>query len=256
MRAHRRLLVASIVGAIASAGCAGTSVLPGHGHDFKPSAFDQSVTVIKGWSTALRTGHVRAAAEYFQIPSVFVNGPEDVFVLHSFAAAVIINRLLPCGAEYVSATQRGAYIDALFKLTDRSGPGGGSRGCGSGAGTTARVNFIISDGKITHWLRAPSQPGDNRTTPPAGGGSSGTATSPGGSSGTATSPGGSTGTATSPGGSRGTATSPGGSRGTATSPGGSRGTATSPGTNTVPPGTSTAPTAPGPSAGTATEPTV
>ena len=61
--------------------------------------------MIKGWSTALRTGHVRAAAEYFQIPSVFVNGPQDEFVLHSFAAAEVVNRLLPCGAEYVSATQ-------------------------------------------------------------------------------------------------------------------------------------------------------
>ena len=63
--------------------------------------------------------------------------------------------------------QRGPYINALFKLTDRSGPGGGTHGCGSGAGTTARVNFIIINGKITHWLRAPSQPGDNPTKPPA-----------------------------------------------------------------------------------------
>ena len=173
MGAHRRLLVASLVGALATAGCAGPSILPGHGS--KPTAFERSVDVIKGWSTALRTGHVRAAAEYFQIPSVFVNGPGDSFVLHSLRAAEVINRLLPCGAEYVSATQRGPYINALFKLTDRTGPGGGSTGCGSGAGTTARVNFIISDGKITHWLRAPRRPGDNRATR---GHSSGTATSP------------------------------------------------------------------------------
>ena len=98
-------------------------------------------------------------------------------MLHSRAAAEVVNRLLPCGAEYVSATQHGPYINALFKLTDRSGPGGGPHSCGSGAGTTARVNFIISDGKITHWLRAPSQPGDNRTTPPCPGSSTGTATS-------------------------------------------------------------------------------
>jgi hypothetical protein len=178
MGAHRRLLVASLVGALAAAGCAGPSVLPGHGHGSEPSAFDQSVNVIKGWSTALRTGHVRAAAEYFQIPSVFVNGPQDAFVIHSVAAAEVINRLLPCGAEYVSATQRGPYINALFKLTDRSGPGGGTRGCGSGAGTTARVNFIINNGKITHWLRAPSLPGDNPKQHGSGG-STRTATSPG-----------------------------------------------------------------------------
>jgi hypothetical protein len=204
MRAHRRLLVASVVGATAATGCAGPSVLPGHGDDSKPSAFERSVDVIKGWSTALRTGHVQAAAEYFQIPSVFVNGPKDEFVLHSLAAAETINRLLPCGAEYVSATKRGAYIAALFKLTNRPGPGGGANGCGSGVGTTARVNFIISDGKITHWLRAPSLPGDNRTTPPAGGGSTGTATSPGtntvppGTNGAPTSPGPGTQSATGP----------------------------------------------------------
>ena len=45
-------------------------------------------------------------------------------MLHSVAAAVFVNRLLPCGAEYVSATKRGPYINALFKLTDRSGPAG------------------------------------------------------------------------------------------------------------------------------------
>jgi hypothetical protein len=217
MRAPRRLLVASIVGAIASTGCAGTSVLPGHGHDddSASSAFDQGVNVIKGWSTALRTGHVRAAAGYFHIPSVFYNGPGDEFVLHSLAAAVLVNRLLPCGAEYVSATKRGPYIDALFKLTNRSGPGGASHGCANGTGTTARVNFIISNGKITHWLRAPSQPGDNGTTPPAGGSATGTATSPG------------------------TNTVP---PGTQTAP--------------IPPTTRTVPTTPGPSTQTATGPTV
>ncbi len=178
MRAHRTLLVASIVGASAATGCAGPSVLPGHGSSSQPSAFEQSVNVIKGWSNALRTGHVAAAAGYFQIPSVFVNGPGDEFVLHTFTQAEVINRALPCGAEYVSATEHGPYINTLFKLTDRSGPGGGTHGCGTGAGTTARVNFIIQNGKITHWLRAPSQPGDNPKQRGSGG-STGTATSPG-----------------------------------------------------------------------------
>ena len=173
MRAHRTLLVASIVGASAATGCAGPSVLPGHGGSSQPTAFEQSLSVIKGWSNALRTGHVRTAAGYFQIPSVFVNGPGDEFVLHSLAAAEIINRALPCGAEYVSATRHGPYINALFKANQDSGMGGMS---GTGAGTTARVNFIIQGGKITHWLRAPSQPGDN---PKQRGSSTGTATSPG-----------------------------------------------------------------------------
>ena len=59
MRALRTLLVAS-VGALAAAGCAGPDVLPGRGS--KLSAFERSVRVIEGWSTALRTGHVQAAA--------------------------------------------------------------------------------------------------------------------------------------------------------------------------------------------------
>jgi hypothetical protein len=211
MGAHRRLLVASVVGALAVAGCAGPSVLPGH--DSQPSAFERSVDVIKGWSTALRTGHVRAASEYFQIPSVFVNGPEDEFVLHNLAAVEFVNRLLPCGAQYVSASQRGHYINALFKLTNRPGPGGGPHSCAGGVGTTARVDFIISGGKITHWLRAPSQRGDNRT--PGSGKSKSPQTTTGISPGTSTVP-----------------------PGTQTAP--------------IPPRTQTAPTTPGPGTGTST----
>jgi hypothetical protein len=157
MRALRTLLVAS-AGALAAAGCAGPEVLPGRGS--KLTALDRSVRVIEGWSTALRTGHVQAAAGYFTVPAVFVNGPEEVLLLRSRRAIEIANRLLPCGAVYVSARQDGRYVNALFRLTDRPGPGGGGNGCGTGVGTTARVDFVIRDGKITHWLRAASEPGD------------------------------------------------------------------------------------------------
>ena len=175
MRVPRTLLVAS-VGALAAAGCAGPDVLPGHGSGL--TAFDRSVRVIEGWSTALRTGHVRVAATYFQVPAVFVNGPDEVLFLRSRRAVEIANRLLPCGAVYVSARRNGRYVNALFRLTDRSGPGGGPNGCGTGIGTTARVDFVIRDGKITHWLRAPGEPGDRGRAHlrPRG---TGTATSPG-----------------------------------------------------------------------------
>ena len=172
----RTLLIAS-AGALAAAGCAGPDVLPGHGSS--PTAFERSVRVIEGWSTALRTGHVQAAAAYFHVPSVFVNGPDEVLVLRSRAAVEVANRLLPCGAVYVSANREGRFVNALFRLTNRPGPGGGGNGCGAGAGTTARVDFVISDGKITHWLRAASEPGDRgraHLAPPPGGS---TATSPG-----------------------------------------------------------------------------
>jgi hypothetical protein len=176
MRVLRTLLAAS-AGALAVAGCAGPDALPGHGP--KLSAFERSVRVIEGWSTALRGGHVQAAAGYFQVPAVFVNGPDEVLVLHSRAAVEVANRLLPCGAVYVSAERRGRTVNALFRLTDRPGPGGGPNGCGAGLDTTARVAFVISDGKITHWLRAASEPGDRGRAhlgPPPGGA---TATSPG-----------------------------------------------------------------------------
>ena len=181
MRLHRTLLAVSVTGALA--GCSGPSVLPGHGDgssgDQPQTAFERSVSVIQGWSTALRTGHVQAAAGYFQIPAVFVNGPEEELVLHSRSQVLTVNRLLPCGAVYVSARQQRHTIDALFRLTDRPGPGGGPNGCGDGVGTTARVDFVIHDGKITHWLRAPSLPGDRRRAHVAPLPPGGTATSPG-----------------------------------------------------------------------------
>jgi hypothetical protein len=126
------------------------------------------VSVIKEWSDALRAGHVAVAARYFRIPSVFFAGDGPPIVLHSAAQARIVNAALPCGAKYLSAHRRGRYVNALFRLTDRSGPGGGE-GCGSGTGQTARVNFVIRDGRIVQWLRASDQPGENGSprTPPS-----------------------------------------------------------------------------------------
>ena len=110
---------------------------------------------------------MRAAAEYFQIPSVFVNGPGDEFVLHSFAAAELVNRLLPCGAEYVSATKQRAVHQRAVQADRPLGAGGGThrlrqRGRHHGAGE------LHHQQRQDHALaRAPSQPGDNRTTRPA-----------------------------------------------------------------------------------------
>jgi hypothetical protein len=84
---------------------------------------------------------------------------------------------LPCGAKFISADQRGPYINALFRLTDRPGPGGG---CGAGAGQTARTNFVISARRIVEWIRAPDDPGDNAapTQPAPGPPSSGNTAAP------------------------------------------------------------------------------
>ena len=124
------------------------------------------VNVIRGWSDALRAGHVAVAARYFRIPSVFFAGNGAPIVLRNLAQVEIANAALPCGARYLSAHRQGRYANALFRLTNRPGPGG-EQGCGSGTGQTARVNFLIRGGHIVQWLRAPDQPGDNRSPPTA-----------------------------------------------------------------------------------------
>jgi hypothetical protein len=122
------------------------------------------VTVIRRWARALQRGDVRGAARYFGLPSVFVDGPGPAIAIHTLAQAEAANEELPCGAKFISAARRGPFINVLFRLTGRPGPGGTN--CGSGAGGTARTNFVIKSGRITVWLRAPDQPGDNGS--PAG----------------------------------------------------------------------------------------
>jgi hypothetical protein len=127
--------------------------------------------VIRAWSSALRRGDVGSAARYFALPSEFIIGPDangnvPVVTIQTRAEAVAANAALPCGAVFVSADQRGPYVNALFRLTNRPGLGGG---CGSGTGQLARTNFIISADRIVRWIRAPDDPGDNRRgSPPSG----------------------------------------------------------------------------------------
>lgn len=116
--------------------------------------------MIKGWSDALRSGDVNAAAAYFALPSVFADGPGSdgapAVTVRSIGDARFVNATLPCGAKLISAARSGSYVNALFRLTGRSGPGGTD--CGSGAGQTARVDFAISKGKILDWIRVPVAP--------------------------------------------------------------------------------------------------
>ncbi len=128
-----------------------------------------AVNVIKAWSSALQRGNVRTAASLFNLPSEFVNGggaSVPVIRIRTLAEAEAVNATLPCGAKLISSDQRGKYINALFKLTGRRGPGGSD--CGSGAGTTARTNFVIEHGRIVEWIRAPDDPGDNGSPKPPG----------------------------------------------------------------------------------------
>jgi hypothetical protein len=121
-----------------------------------------AVKVIEGWSSALRHGDVRAAAGFFALPSTLINGIDGngqplVLNIRTSDQALAANTTLPCGARFISADQRGRYVNALFRLTGRPGPGGSS----CGGGQTARTNFLIARGHIVDWIRAPDDPRDN-----------------------------------------------------------------------------------------------
>jgi hypothetical protein len=139
--------------------------LPSPGPTGIPAAAG-TVDVIRAWADALRRGDVQAAAGYFALPSVMINGTDASgaaleIMIGTRSQAEAANATLPCGARLISADQRGRYVNALFRLTGR--PGLGGTDCGGGVGTTARTNFVIAHGRIVEWLRAPDDPGDNGT---------------------------------------------------------------------------------------------
>lgn len=124
------------------------------------------VAVIRAWANALRHGDVAAAARYFAVPSEMINGSGAgalVLDIHTEAEARAAQETLPCGAHLISTDRRGKYVNALFGLTGRPGPGGSN--CGGETGSTARTNFVIADGRIVEWIRAPSEPGDGGASP-------------------------------------------------------------------------------------------
>ena len=165
--------------ALVAAGCGSGGLLASTaahaGRRSVAAADPAAVSVIRAWADALRRGDVGRAANYFALPSELVNGVSadgqpELVVIRTLAEAEVANEALPCGAKLISASRDGRYVNALFRLTDRPGPGGGD--CGSAAGQTARTDFLIADGRIVEWIRAPDQPGDN------GGRGSGGSTSP------------------------------------------------------------------------------
>jgi hypothetical protein len=144
--------------AIVGAGCGSTqSATHSHsgahaGSRTVSAAVDPAaVEVIRAWSTALRRGDLNAAARYFALPSEFDNAGQAL-AIHTEAQARIANASLPCGAVFVSAARRGRFVSALFRLTNRVGADGA---CGTGAGQLARTDFVIADGRIVEWIRAP-----------------------------------------------------------------------------------------------------
>jgi hypothetical protein len=150
-------------------GCGSTRVRQtAHAGASPRSADTTAVAVIRSWSSALRRGDVTAAARYFALPSEFANGPAAngemaVVVIRTEAQAVTVNSGLSCGSVLISVHQEGRYVNALFRLTNRGGPGGG---CGSGTGQLARTDFLIAGGRIVEWIRAPEAPGGGTSPQP------------------------------------------------------------------------------------------
>ena len=106
------------------------------------------VAVIKGWTDALRHGHVKEAARYFGLPAVVSNGTPPIR-LTKRAHVEFFNRALPCGATFKEAVDTGVFVVATLVLTER--PGSGK--CGTGVGNEAYTAFLIRRHKIVQWRR-------------------------------------------------------------------------------------------------------
>lgn len=139
------LLLPALLAAAVISGCGSDDP------DIPGGADPEDAQVIDEWSTALREGDIEAAADYFKLPSLAQNGTPPL-ELENREDVLLFNRALPCGAELVRAEEQGRYTVATFELTERPGPGE----CAGGVGTTAKTAFLIEDGLIRAWIRAPS----------------------------------------------------------------------------------------------------
>jgi len=114
-----------------------------------------STRVIRRWLAALDHGDVRRAAHYFALPSKFQNAGTPVLHIDSEEERIAVNLSLTCGAKAEKTGAAGAYTIVLFRLVERSGPGGG---CGAGSGGTARGAILVAGGLIREWFRLPDDP--------------------------------------------------------------------------------------------------
>src|SRR4051812_1013717 len=123
----------------------------------------REVAVIRGWADTLRAGRVVAAARFFRLPAVVENGAGEI-PLGSFADARAFNESLPCGAVLLDAKRvAGGYTLAVFRLTERPGPGQ----CGPGTGQRAATAFRFTQGRISEGRRG-GVPGVEGPPPPPG----------------------------------------------------------------------------------------
>jgi hypothetical protein len=125
--------------------------LPGSAQPRTGKPTRAEMAVIRGWSDALRAGHVAEAARFFAVPSEVFDGVNPRRPLLDRDAVEQFNRGLPCGARLV-ATERGqgSLVIGTFRLTERPG-----RGKCDGVGESAATAFLIRDRRIALWLRVP-----------------------------------------------------------------------------------------------------
>jgi hypothetical protein len=120
-----------------------------------------SVATIRGWVNAERLTKLDAAASFFSLPVIVLNGPEPL-LLRTRTAVRQWNESLPCGAALLRAVDVRGWTVARFRLTDRSG------GHCDGPGGTASTAFAMRKGKIAIWIRVRDDVAPERAAPPRG----------------------------------------------------------------------------------------
>jgi hypothetical protein len=145
MRAGLAVTLALMLG---GAGCGGKNVFESDG---RPASSPEKV--IRTWADTLRRGDVTGASKLFALPSVVSNGTPPI-VLSTRAEVRAFNSSLPCGARLLRTSSSGRFTTAVFRLTERPGPGR----CGSGTGQIARTTFVVRDGRIAQWRRVSDSP--------------------------------------------------------------------------------------------------
>jgi hypothetical protein len=103
--------------------------------------------VIEAWLSALRHGHLKQAATYFAIPSVFQNGTQVLHLDNRTEVDAVVDSF-PCGAVATRYGAAGRYTLVRFLLTERAGGD-----CHGAAGHTTGGAIRVSGGRIRAWYR-------------------------------------------------------------------------------------------------------
>jgi hypothetical protein len=103
--------------------------------------------VIDGWLRELRAGHLRRAARYFAVPSVFQNATPVLHLHNVFEVRVVVSSF-PCGAVATRYAAAGRYTLVRFRLTERTGGD-----CHGAVGHTTGGAIRVAGGHIKEWYR-------------------------------------------------------------------------------------------------------